>query len=160
MSAGFGFGKTSNAVIGVKGEPPVAMVKSDDAEMNAAHGKARSTIGHFWTALDDQQPGEKNFVLKVRFPVKGHGDSGEHIWVKDVRRSADGTYSARLDNKPKFLPQYQSGDMVTFSVDMISDWMFTRHGKIVGNESMRPLLARMPKEKADQFRAMLEKIPD
>jgi uncharacterized protein YegJ (DUF2314 family) len=34
--------------------------------------------------------------------------------------------------------------------------MFMRNGKLVGNETMRPLLKRMPKEQADRYRAMYE----
>lgn len=152
----FIIGKTANAVIGVGGDAPMAVVSSDDAEMNAAHSKARSTLPAFWSAFENQSASEKNFALKVRFPVPGKADSGEHVWMLDVKRDGDGRYSGRLDNKPRFLPDYEIGQRLAFNEPMISDWMFTRRGKIVGNESMRPLLARMPKEKADQLRGMLE----
>jgi uncharacterized protein YegJ (DUF2314 family) len=38
----------------------------------------------------------------------------------------------------------------------ISDWMFMRNGKIVGGETIRPLLKSLPKANADALRAKLE----
>lgn len=153
----FVVGKTANAVMGVgPRDAPMAIVGSDDSQMNAAHAKARSTLPAFWSALAAQNLGEKNFSLKVRFPIPGKANSGEHVWMLDVQRDGAGRYSGRLDNKPRFLPDYQIGQRLAFTDAMISDWMFTRRGKIVGNESMRPLLARMPKQEAAKLRAMLE----
>jgi uncharacterized protein YegJ (DUF2314 family) len=154
----FGVGKISNAVFGVRhhGDAPFVKVENDNPELLAAHDKARKTIGEFWEALDRQADGEKHFSLKVRFPIKGYGDSGEHVWLLDIQREKDGTYSGRLDNKPRYLPTMKIGQRLSFTDDMISDWMFTRNGKIVGNASMRPLLARLPKNEADKLRAMLE----
>jgi uncharacterized protein YegJ (DUF2314 family) len=153
----FAVGKISKSVHG--SEAPFVVVANEDAEVNAAHAKARQNIGQFWAALDRHDPGEKNFSLKVRFPVPASvakGDNGEHMWVLDVARAGNGSYSGRLDNVPRFLPSMHAGDRVTFSDNMISDWMFTRNGKIVGNESMRPLLARLPDDKAAKLRQMLE----
>ncbi|MFN0219136.1 MAG: YegJ family protein [Hyphomicrobium sp.] len=155
----FLIGKTANAIMGVDGPdsaPPVMVFKNGDAEMDAAHAKAVATIGDFWSAMERKTPTEDNFSLKVRLPVPGKDDSGEHVWLLDIKRSDGGMYSGRLDNKPRFVTNVRIGDRVTFSDAMISDWMFTRNGKIVGNESMRPMLARMPKEKADLYRTMLE----
>jgi uncharacterized protein YegJ (DUF2314 family) len=38
----------------------------------------------------------------------------------------------------------------------ISDWMFMRNGKIVGGETIKPLLKAMPKADADALRARME----
>ncbi len=50
----------------------------------------------------------------------------------------------------------EAGERYSFKEADISDWMFMRNGKIVGNETMRPLLKRMPKAEAARYRAMLE----
>ena len=156
----FGIGKSANVVLGVKpgSRPPVINVKTGDPEMDAAHAKARATLGSFWTSLDARSPGERSHSLKVRFPVastKG-GATAEHMWVNDVSRVSSGKYAGRLDNVPEQVADYRIGQTVNFTDDMISDWMFVRNGKIVGNHSMRPLLARMPPDKAARLRAMLE----
>ena len=46
--------------------------------------------------------------------------------------------------------------MVEFKEADISDWMFMRNGKIVGGETIRPLLKAMPKADADALRARME----
>lgn len=152
----FVVGKAVNFVTGVGGKAPVVTVGSEDAEVNAAHAKAKRTIGEFWAALERKRANEKNFAMKVRFPIKGYKDSAEHMWITDIRREGPGAYSGRLDNEPDYITDFKIGQRVTFTDAMISDWMFTRNGKIVGNESMRPLLAHLPKEKADKLRMMLE----
>ena len=140
------------------GAPPIANVRNDDTEMAAAHAKALAGIGEFWAALDRKAPNEKSHMLKVRFPVAGESAiKGEQVWVADVRREGAGRYSARLDNKPRNLPQFRIGDRVDFVDGMITDWMFIRDGKLVGNETMRVALARMPKAEAEKLRAMVEK---
>ena len=52
--AGIGVGKGANVFLGVKpgSRPPVINVKTGDPEMDAAHAKARATLGSFWNSLD------------------------------------------------------------------------------------------------------------
>lgn len=155
----FVVGKAANFVTGVDGAqsaPPPIVVASNDEAMNAAHRTARNSLGQFWTAFEEQNANEKSFSLKVRLPIAGHENSGEHMWVLDVQRLDDGAYSGRLGNAPEFVKNLDIGDQVNFSDAMVTDWMFLRRGKIVGNESMRILLARMPEAKAAPLRAMLE----
>ncbi len=46
--------------------------------------------------------------------------------------------------------------MALFGDADISDWMFTRNGKIVGGETIKPLLKSLPKADADALRARME----
>ena len=155
----FAVGKSANAVMGVKPQDraPIMNVRDGDQAMIAAHNKARATLGEFWASLERNAPNERKHALKVRFPLAGPGGAtAEHIWVNSVTRTAPGIYAGQLDNIPKYASSFKAGQSVEFTDDMISDWMFMRSGKIVGNESMRPMLARMPLEKAERYRAMLE----
>lgn len=136
-------------------EPPVVQVAEDDAAMRAAMARARATLPTFWSAFEKPAAGETAFSVKVSLmaPTK----KVEHIWVNSVKRLPDGKLTGKLDNEPEALPGATAGDAITFSEANVSDWMFTRKGKIVGNETMRPLLARLPVEEADALRKMLEK---
>ena len=49
----------------------------------------------------------------------------------------------------------QRGQRIEVNERQISDWMYLRAGKIVGNYTMRPLLQRMPPEEVARYRAML-----
>lgn len=133
---------------------PIIDLDSGNAEMNAAIARGRATLPAFWASYDAPKPSETGHSLKVRFPKPRSG--GEHIWMADVKKTADGRYSGRFANAPRDLPGKRAGDLVEFREADISDWMFTRNGKIVGGETIRPLLKSLPKADADALRARME----
>ncbi|MBR0893569.1 DUF2314 domain-containing protein [Bradyrhizobium tropiciagri] len=133
---------------------PVIDVRTADPEMNAAITHARETLPTFWASYQAPKPSETQHSLKVRFPT--HRNEGEHIWMREVKKLPDGGYSGRFANQPRDLPGKQAGDLVEFKEADISDWMFMRNGKIVGGETIKPLLKSMPKADADALRARME----
>jgi uncharacterized protein YegJ (DUF2314 family) len=152
------------AVLAVLGSPtgtvmaqdrsPVIDLSSANAEMNAAIAKGRLTLPTFWASWEAPKPSETGHSLKVRFP--NPRNNGEHIWMADVKQTADGRYSGRFANAPRDLPGRKAGEVALFGEADISDWMFMRNGKIVGGETVRPLLKSLPKADADALRAKLE----
>ena len=64
--------------------------------------------------------------------------------------------AGRFANAPRDLPGKKAGEVALFKEADISDWMFTRNGKIVGGETIKPLLKAMPKADADALRARME----
>jgi len=149
------------AVIAVAGVPlhraaaeTVIDVPNGDPEMAVAIAKARASLPVFWASYEAPKPSEGGHSLKVRFP---YGiNNGEHIWMAEVRKLADGLYSGRFANAPVHLPGKHVGDLVSFRDADISDWMFMRNGKIVGGETIRPMFKSMPKAEAAALRARLE----
>jgi uncharacterized protein YegJ (DUF2314 family) len=133
---------------------PVIDLSSGNAEMNAAIAKGRATLPTFWASYDAPKPSETGHSLKVRFP--NSRNNGEHIWIADVKKTADGRYSGRFANAPRDLAGKKAGDVTEFKEADISDWMFMRNGKIVGGETIKPLLKAMPKADADALRARME----
>jgi uncharacterized protein YegJ (DUF2314 family) len=137
-----------------EGRSPVVDVRSVDAEMNAAIARARSSLPLFWASYDAPKASENGHSLKVRFA--NAANNGEHIWMADVKKIADGRYSGRFANAPRYLPGKHAGDLIEFREHDISDWMFLRNDKIVGGETLRPLLKSLSKADADALRARLE----
>jgi uncharacterized protein YegJ (DUF2314 family) len=133
---------------------PVIDVNSGNPEMNAAIAKARATLPAFWASYDARKPSETGHSLKARFPKPGSGN--EHIWMADVKKIGDGRYSGKFANVPRDLPGKKAGDVAEFKEADISDWMFMRNDKIVGGETIKPLLKSMPKADADALRARME----
>ena len=133
---------------------PVIDVRNTDPEMIAAIGRARATLPAFWASYDAPKPTESGHSLKVRFPT--HANNGEHIWIAEVKKTANGRYSGVFANTPRDLPGRKAGDPVEFTDADISDWMFMRNDKIVGGETIKPMLKRMPKADADALRARME----
>ncbi len=129
-------------------------VPGGDPEMAAAIAKARASLPTFWKAWEAPKPGEAGFALKVKIPY-GNENDAEHFWLIQIERG-NGKYSGIINNDPAYATQVQAGQRYEFTEAEISDWMFMRNGKMVGNETMRPLLKRLPKEEADQYRQILE----
>ena len=102
--------------------------------------------------LAEPGAGVSSFALKVLIV---DGEKAEHFWLTGVTRSGS-RITGTIDNDPVYVKTVQLGERYEFTEAEITDWMFIRNGKIVGNETIRPLLKRMPKERAAQFRAMLE----
>ena len=95
----------------------------------------------FWKSLEQPGPGEEGFALKVAIK---DGEDVEHFWLIDVAREG-GKLSGTINNEPGIVGNVANGERYEFTEADISDWLFMRNGKMVGNETMRPLLKRMPK---------------
>ncbi len=134
-------------------QDPIITVHAEDVEMNAAIARARGTLPTFWASYGAPAPAETGHSLKVGLPGR---DRVEHIWVDDIKKLPNGSYSGRFANDPRDLPGKRAGDLVEFAQGDISDWMFMRNGKIVGGETIKPLLKSMPKADADALRARME----
>lgn len=128
-------------------------VADTDAEMNAAIARARATLPVFWASYEAPRPTETEHSLKVQFRTAGND---ELIWMSDVKKLPSGEYAARFADTPRNLPGKRFGDLAGFEEAEISDWMFMRNGKIVGGETIKPLLKFMPKAEADALRARME----
>ncbi len=130
----------------------VMSVLSEDEEMNAAIAKARSSLADFWKSYETPGASEGDFALKVAIPDNG---VTEHFWLTRIQRDGD-KLSGVVSNQPQSVKSVKLGQTYEFTADMISDWTFKRNGKLVGNETMRVLLPRMPAEQAAAYRAMYE----
>jgi uncharacterized protein YegJ (DUF2314 family) len=130
----------------------IITLRQGDAEMAIAQAKARASLPEFWKKFAAPAPGEDRFMLKVMMPYSAK--NVEHIWVGELERK-DGMIRGTVGNTPKNVTYVKFGQRAEFDETQISDWMYRRNGKIVGNFTMRPLLARMPPDEAAHYRAML-----
>jgi uncharacterized protein YegJ (DUF2314 family) len=130
----------------------VISVLSEDKEMNAAIGKARGSLATFWKSYDAPAANESDHALKVAISANGNT---EHFWLTRIKREGD-KYSGLISNQPQSVKTVKMGQRYEFTADMVSDWTFKRNGKLVGNETMRVLLPRMPEEQAAVYRQMYE----
>lgn len=122
------------------------------AEMEEAKAKARATLPQFWAKLEKPGADEDSFGLKVALPYGGN--STEHIWTKNIERN-DGKIFGVINNRPRDVKTVRLGQRIEIGESQISDWMYTRSGKIVGNFTLRPMLSKMPPEDAARYRATL-----
>jgi uncharacterized protein YegJ (DUF2314 family) len=137
----------------VKAAPPVIRIPTDDsADMQAAIAKARETLPAFWQSYANPGEGESNFAVKL---AVADGELLEFFWLVDLERDGD-VISGKIGNEPAGVTTVKLGERVSFTEDQITDWTFMRGGKMVGNETMRPLLKRMPGSDAQRFKSLYE----
>jgi len=157
-AAGLGPDRHANAASGsmrvadARSKDEVIAVPDGDAEMNAAIAKARRTLDNFWDALETQRDGETGYALKVQIEDR---NGVEHFWLTDIERDGKRIVGT-IDNDPNLVRSVRLGQRFEFTDADISDWSFMRNGKIVGNQTLRPLLKRMPAELAEKYRQLLE----
>lgn len=130
--------------------------EADDSEMNAAIAEARQTMPSFWAAYDSDPDVRANAMIKVGLPTDGDGQ--EHIWTKEITREG-GVVRGRLANEPVYLPGMALGSEVVIEPERISDWSYTRGGKLWGSYTTRVMLRELSKAEADEMRAMLSPTP-
>ena len=130
---------------------PVINVADDDPEMVAAIAKARGTLPQFWKTFDKPEHGEKDFALKVKITDQ---KGTEHFWAIDIERR-NGKIMATINNDPDVVATVKLGDRIPIPEADISDWMYMRDGKMVGNETLKPLFKSMPPKEVEQLKSIM-----
>jgi uncharacterized protein YegJ (DUF2314 family) len=144
-------GMLLSALTACSNQDKVVLVEDDDAEMAAAIAKARSTLPHFWQVFDKRERGESKFSLKVE--VKDERGR-EFFWVTDLQRR-DGKTMGTINNDPNTVANVKLGDRIEIPEADIADWLYMRDGKMIGNETLKPLLKRMPAEEAARLKSIM-----
>ena len=129
----------------------VISVAEDDPDMMAAIAKARGLLPQFWQVFDNREHGETNFCLKVKITDK---DKAEHFWAVNIERKDDKIFGT-INNDPEIVHNIKIGDRIWIPEDDISDWLYTRDGKMVGNYTLRVLFKQMSASEVEKYKAML-----
>lgn len=129
----------------------VVMVKGGDEAMELAFALARESLPHFWQIHAHPQNGESGFGLKVKVADR-YGT--EHFWMGDIERK-DGQIYGRVNNEPKIVKTIKEGQRLVLPPDDIVDWLYMRHGKMVGNYTARVLVRTLPPAEAQKYQTMM-----
>ena len=133
-------------------EDPVINVAENDAEMDAAVARAREQLPHFWQVFAHPEKGESDFSVKVRLK---DANGTEHFWVNDIERTADGKIFGVINNDPQIVKSVKLNDRVPVPEEKISDWLYMRNGKMVGNYTLRVLFKQMPPKEVETYKALM-----
>jgi uncharacterized protein YegJ (DUF2314 family) len=136
-------------------EDRVIGVDAEDKEMNAAIARARAKLPHFWNVIAAPRRGESDFCLKVQIT---DGDNVEHFWCTDVVMKS-GKITAVIGNEPNSVKSVRIDQRITVPEADISDWLYFRDGKMIGNYTVRPLMKSMSPEERDYLQKMLGDLP-
>jgi uncharacterized protein YegJ (DUF2314 family) len=120
-------------------------VTDEDAAMNAAIAKAKSTFPEFVAALRSQNPSHRDFGVKKPYatPSGGH----EHMWIEEIKEVND-AFEGVIANDANDTLLVKNGQRVRFSGTEISDWKYVDTDFLVGGYTIRYFVDRMtPEEK-------------
>ncbi|MDR2476589.1 MAG: DUF2314 domain-containing protein [Treponema sp.] len=150
-----GAGETVNLDNGFPGDS-YSIEAQTNGELLRIAENARETLPDFFLHLFRAARGEANFCVKYPFRTdSGSGFSMEQLWLSELRFK-NGVYYGVLINSPLHIAGMKKGSVVTFSADEITDWMYTRNGKIVGGRSIKYLLEQIPQtRRSTEQRAIL-----
>ena len=133
-------------------------VYQDDMEIARIAEDARNTLPDFFRYLTRADSGKDCYV---KYPFMADDDSGlngEQIWLTGIQ-FRNGRYFGVLANAPRHLSGMKRGDRVIFEMDAITDWMYVRGGKIIGGESIKYLLEKVPEnQRNDRERELLRML--
>jgi uncharacterized protein YegJ (DUF2314 family) len=129
----------------------VINIEEDDPEMVAAIKTARETLPHFWQVYEKPTRGETNFALKVKITDK---QGTEHFWATDIERR-ERKITGTINNDPNIVKSVKLGDRMEIPEADISDWLYMRDDKMIGNQTVKPLFKQMPADEVKQLKAMM-----
>ena len=123
-------------------EPPTIVDLSDDAELLAAHKRAKATVGQFISRLQARSSSDTDFAVQI---VVRDGDLQEYLWLTDVRFER-GRLSGKVDARPRLVNTVKIGERLRTAPSEISDWMIVEHTltgeRMVGGYTVKVLQAR------------------
>lgn len=134
---------------------PVTEIESDDPEMIAAIEQARKTLPEFWKACENPAPGTSNFSLKIRIVDPVVPEDEEYFWITNVSRN-ETRVAGVIGNEPEIVHTVRYGQRIEVPETDVSDWLFVRNGKMVGNATVRPLMKKMSADEVEKVKMMLE----
>lgn len=126
-------------------EPVIFSLSEDDNEMSSAIELANKTLVDFDEALKFSE--NQNFALKIRYDIN---DKSEHIWAVNIEKS-DEDYFGIIDNLPNSEINIKLNEKVKIEKEKISDWMFSKNGKLVGGFTIRVLRNKMSELEKEKF---------
>lgn len=134
-----------------RAEDDVVSVPSGDTQMNAAIEKARSGLDGFWNKFANPAANEETFTIKLKL---SDGEHDEHFWCDQIQGTKDSATCA-IANDPEFVKTVHYGQRIEVDAKLITDWFYVKNGKIMGGQTIRVLLPRLPADQAADLRARL-----
>ena len=121
-----------------------ALINRFEKNILQAEENARNTFSTFLRQLNRANSDKGDFYVK--YPVLA--DAGkeirtEQIWLTGIYYE-NGNYYGMLANTPLNISSLKKGDRIIFYTDSISDWMYISNGKIIGGQSIKYLLEKIP----------------
>ncbi len=115
----------------VNAEDKFYFVEDDNAKMDAAMNKAKSTLDHFLQKAKERSTDYDAYGAYIK--VKENGET-EFLWLVDVKPYDDKYLMGVLISKPRLITSYKYGQTIGFLPSDIYDWQLknSKTGVITG----------------------------
>lgn len=111
---------TSNfSVISAHADGDFKLVQSNDAKMNTAFKKARSTLNNFLKLVDKGK--DKNSIYGAYVKIEDDGKT-EYLWVTDVQKYNEKFYIGYVISTPRLVKNVKKGATIGYKAVDIFDW--------------------------------------
>lgn len=132
----------------------VTVVESGAAALEAATAEARATLPIFWKVFDDDAA--DSYQLKVGLATPN--GATEHIWIYPGGWRDEKVFGI-LANQPADLVDVAAGDEILVDPARISDWGYSKGGRLYGAFTQRATLDRLSRGTRRQVEAALSPTP-
>ena len=132
-------------------DDPIVSVDGDDKEMLAAFREAKNSQDYFLHHLKNPGEGEDSFAIKYK--VVDNGEV-EYFWLIDLKVKR-GIIIGTLNNVPNTVKNVKMGQKIAIDLNLIADWLYFRDGRMFGNFTLKPLMKKLPKDKAQQMKNIM-----
>jgi uncharacterized protein YegJ (DUF2314 family) len=129
---------------------PTIEIEQSDKEIERIADNARRALPIFFRNLTRPENGANNFYVK--YPLSSD-DGGvepkvlEQVWLGGIRFK-DNTYYGTLANTTSS-PDGKNKEVI-IDTDKITDWMYVQGGKIMGGQSIKYLLEKIPEDQRSE----------
>ena len=134
---------------GLSSSELVSTVNWNDPEILRIAQEAQAGLSVFFRHLTAAGEGEGGFCVKYPFVADSGGVDSEQVWLTGIR-FRNNRYYGKLANTPIHVSGLKKGGTVSFIPDNITDWMFVKDGKIVGGQSIKYLLEKIPENRRSE----------
>jgi len=128
---------------------PAIEIGQNDKEIERIADNARRALPIFFRNLARPEKWANNFYVK--YPLSSDDGSvepkvREQVWLGNIRFK-NNSYYGTLANTAKSIDSRKKGDTIIINTDKITDWMYVQDGKIIGGQSIKYLLEKIPEDK-------------
>lgn len=131
-----------------KDKPAMAYVPNEDEGMKWAIEKANLTLWYFEQSLQQPQPFQSYFSIKVKIM---DGEIGEHIWLSEPHFDEEGNLFGTIGNAPVEVKTVKLDQKIGIDRNYISDWMVVEHGRLIGGYTIRAIRNNIPDQDRQSF---------
>ena len=136
LSKLFGKKNEKNNVRKRANQPDVVDFRNEDEKMNWAMDKSRLTLHYFKKSLQNPNPAQQYFSVKVKIEDAG---KIEHIWLIEPSFDQDGNLFGVVGNEPIDVKNIKLNQKIGIEENLVSDWMILENGRLIGGYTLRAI---------------------